>query len=117
VALNPNSATVLTYSSLVLAVTGEPAAAIDHALKALRLSPISCSDRDRCTRWGQLDVGWLGCKPQLADWIDRSYGTDAITHSHPRQRSVRELVSASCLLDDTLSRVELGAVPELAVPT
>jgi tetratricopeptide (TPR) repeat protein len=40
VALNPNSATALTYSSLVLAMTGEPAAAIDHALRALRLSPL-----------------------------------------------------------------------------
>src|SRR5262249_14723059 len=34
------SAAVLTYSSLVLAATGEPAAAIDHAQRALRLSPL-----------------------------------------------------------------------------
>jgi len=40
VALNGNSATALTYSSLVLAATGEPEVAIDHALKALRLSPL-----------------------------------------------------------------------------
>ena len=43
------------------------------------------------------------------------YGIGAITHSLPRHRSARELVSASCLLDDTLSRVELGAVPEHGV--
>ena len=40
VTLNPNSATALAFSSLVLAATGEPAGAIDHALRALRLSPL-----------------------------------------------------------------------------
>ena len=43
------------------------------------------------------------------------YRIGAITHSLPRHRSARELVSASCLLDDTLSRLELGAVPEHGV--
>ena len=43
------------------------------------------------------------------------YRIGAITHSLPRHRSARELVSASCLLGDTLSRVELGAVPEHGV--
>ena len=43
------------------------------------------------------------------------YRIGAITHSLPRHRSARELVSASCLLDHTLSRVELGAVPEHGV--
>jgi TolB-like protein/Flp pilus assembly protein TadD len=40
VALNPSSATALAYSSLVLAATGDPSVAIDHAMKALRLSPL-----------------------------------------------------------------------------
>ena len=39
VALNPNSATALTFRSLVLNFTGEPKAAIEDAAKALRLSP------------------------------------------------------------------------------
>jgi adenylate cyclase len=39
VALNPNSSTALTYRSLVLAMDGEPEAAIEDATKALRLSP------------------------------------------------------------------------------
>jgi adenylate cyclase len=40
VMLNPNSATALTFRSLVLAMTGEAQAAIDDAAKALRLSPL-----------------------------------------------------------------------------
>jgi adenylate cyclase len=40
VALNPNSATAFTYRALVLAIAGEPEAAIDDAYCALRLSPL-----------------------------------------------------------------------------
>jgi adenylate cyclase len=40
VMLNPNSATALTFRSLVLSVTGEAQAAINDASKALRLSPL-----------------------------------------------------------------------------
>jgi adenylate cyclase len=38
--LNPNSATALTFRSLVLSMTGEAQAAINDANKALRLSPL-----------------------------------------------------------------------------
>jgi TolB-like protein/class 3 adenylate cyclase len=40
VALNPNSATALTYRALVLAIAGEPEPAIEDANHALRLSPL-----------------------------------------------------------------------------
>ena len=38
--LNPNSATTLSYRSLVLAMTGDHEAAVTDALRALRLSPL-----------------------------------------------------------------------------
>lgn len=40
VALDPNSATVLSYRSLVLAMTGDHEAAAADAMLALRLSPL-----------------------------------------------------------------------------
>ena len=40
VLLNPNSATTLSYRSLVLAMTGDHEAAVVDALRALRLSPL-----------------------------------------------------------------------------
>ena len=40
VTLNPNSATTLSYRSLVLAMTGDHEAAVVDALRALRLSPL-----------------------------------------------------------------------------
>src|SRR5215472_1479864 len=43
------------------------------------------------------------------------YRIGTITHSLPRHRSARELLLASCLLDDSLSCLELGAVPEHGV--
>jgi TolB-like protein/Flp pilus assembly protein TadD len=41
--LNPNLAIALAYSSIALALTGEPQAAIEDATKALRLSPVDPS--------------------------------------------------------------------------
>jgi TolB-like protein/class 3 adenylate cyclase/Flp pilus assembly protein TadD len=40
VAVNPNSATALTYRSILFAVAGDPESAIEDAEKALRLSPL-----------------------------------------------------------------------------
>ena len=40
VAINPNSATALTYRSILFAMAGKPESAIEDAEKALRLSPL-----------------------------------------------------------------------------
>jgi len=68
------------------------------------------------TRWGQLGAGWLGCKPQSADRIDRML-RNRRHHPFPSSASLRlgarfGLLSAKV---GTLGRVQLGAVPEHGV--
>jgi len=71
VALNPNSSTALTYRSLVLAMDGEPEAAIEDAAKALRLSP-----RDSASYLAQTAVAVarisLGQYEEAVTWARKS---------------------------------------------
>ena len=71
VALNPNSAIALTYRSLVLALTGESQAAIDDAMKALRLSPLDTSNYLPPMGIAIAHI-WLGQYEEAATWAKKA---------------------------------------------